>query len=427
MLPNGLPRLALVVALTASTGLHAAQWTLAPEISARLRYEDNYRLNTEDELSVWETALLPKLSFARSTETSRLAGIAGLNLRRFDEEGLDTNDRFFRFDSSHSTERSRWGLNAGYSRDTSLDTELVDEQELLNRVPRERLSLSPNWAHSLTETTGLNASYQYTDISYPDTTEVAQFTGYTYHSASVGASHRLSPTTRLITQISLSLSEREDDTLRSDNQQITLGLEHHFSERLSASAFVGSGRTETDFKQGFGFCDGEEVALPDFLFGPGRTICVDRDTGTIIPFTTVLTTVTSSSKNAVYSADLRYELETGELTLQASRSVTPYTNGGLALNDRFGLAGKHRFSSRLQGNLSLDWYRTSNSSDFGSSIDRTTTSVRPSLRWNLDRDWTLTGSYRYYRQDYEGRVQAATSNALELTLTYQWPRYAISR
>ncbi len=396
-----------------------------PGISARARYDDNYRLNTRDEVSVWETSLLPKLAFARRTETSHLGGVAGLNLRRFDVDGLDTNDRFLRLGATQASERSRWGLDAEYTRDTSLDSELVADQLFLDRVPRERWSLSPSWSHSLNETVGLNASYQYVDVSYPDVTETPQYTGFRYHSASLGMGYSLSPQTRLVAQLGLSRSEREDNTLTSDNRQLTLGLEHQFSERLSGSAFVGSGRTETDFQQGFLDCGG--VLLPGLFFGVGGTVCVDPDTLTVIPFTPSTTTVSSSASNAVYNADLRYALETGELALRASRSITPYTNGGLILDERIGLTGRHRFSHRLQGRLSPEWYRTRDTNDFGGSLDRTTTSLRPSLHWNLDRDGILAGSYRYFRQAYEGRVEDATSNALELTLTYQWPRYAISR
>ena len=425
MLPNRPTGLALAAALTASAGIQAAEWSLDPEIAVRVRYDDNYRLGARDELAVWETALLPKLTFARTTELSRIAGIAGLNLRRFNEDSLDTDDRFLRFAASRASERSHWGLNAEYARDNSLDSELIDGQQFLDRVTRERVSLAPSWAHSLNETVGLNASYQFVDISYPDDPDNPQYTGYRYHTGSLGTGYSLSPKTRLIAQIGLSRSERDDGTLRSDNQQLTLGLEHRFSERLSGSAFAGTGRTGTDFEQGFLSCSG--VILPGFFFGVGGSVCVDPATLVPIPFEVETGTTTSSSSNTVFNADLRYELETGELSAQASRSITPYTNGGLILNERIGLMARHRFSSRLQATLALDWYRSQNTSDFSANLDRTTTSLRTALQWKLDRDWSLSGGYRYFQQEYEGQIQSATSNAVDLTLSYNWPRYAISR
>jgi predicted porin len=425
MLANHLARLALVAAMTASAGIQAAEWSLDPEISARLRYDDNFRLATRNELSVWETALLPKLTFARTTETSRLAGSAGLSLRRFDEDGLDSNDRFLRFQSSRASERSNWGLNADYTRDSSLDSELVDDQVFFDRVPRERWSITPTWSHALNETTSLNASYQFVDVSYPDIRDNPQYTGYQFHTASLGAGYALTPVTRLVAQLGLSRSERDDDTQRSDNRQLTLGVEHRFSERLSGSASAGSSRTETDYKQGFLACSG--VILPGFFFGVGGSVCVDPDTLIPIPFDVETGTTTAKSSNTVYNAELRYQLETGDLTLRGSRSTTPYTNGGMVQNERISLAGRHRFSSRLQASLSLDWYRTQNTDDFSARTDRTTTSVRPSLQWKLDRDWSLSAGYRYFRQEYEGSIQSATSNAVDLTLSYNWPRMAVSR
>ncbi len=425
MLPNR-PRASLLAVLAALTlPLEAAEWALEPEISARTRYDDNFRLNRQNELSVWETALLPKLTFSRNTELTRLAGIAGFNLRRFDEDGLDTNDRFLRFRSSRATERSRWGLDADYARDSSLDSELVDGQEFLDRVPRDRWSLSPNWFHSLNETTSLNASYQLVDLSYPDSPNDQQYIGYQYHTGNLGIGYQLKPLTRLVTQVSLSRSERDDESLRSSSRQLTLGVEHQFSERLSGTAFVGYGRTESEFQQGFLSCSG--VVLPGFFFGTTGSVCVDPNTLNLIAFTPATTAVTSKSSNTVFNGDLRYRFETGDVAIQASRSITPYTDGGLILNERIGLSGRHRLTSQLQASLSLDWYRTGNTSDFSSTIDRTTTSIRPSLRWKFDQDWSLAASYRYFRQEYEGNTQPASSNAVDLTLTYNWPRMAVSR
>lgn len=425
MLPNRsracLP--ALLAAL--AQPLEAAEWSLEPTLSVRTRYDDNFRLGTRNELAVWETSLLPKLTFARKTELSQIEGIAGFNLRRFDEEGLDTNDRFMRFNSSRASERSRWGLNGEYTQDSTLDSELVEEERFFDRVPRERLSLSPSWSRLLTETTSLSASYRLVDVSYPDAPNDQQFIDYRYHTGSLNLGYQLSMPTRLMAQLSLSRSDRENDTLSTDSQQLSLGLEHQFSERLSSSLLAGYGRTDTDYLQGFLSCSG--VVLPGFLFGESGSVCVDPITLNTIPFTLASTTATSSSTNTVFSGDLSYRLETGELSVQASRSITPYTNGGLVLNDRVGLKAVHRFSSQLQGSLSLDWYKTGNTDDAAATLDRATTSIRPSLRWDFDPDWSLAATYRYFRQEYEGRIEPATSNSVELTLSYRWPKYAVSR
>jgi hypothetical protein len=426
MLPNRLAPVALLAALSAGAAVQAAEWSLDPEVSVRARYDDNYRLTVDDKLPVWETALLPKLTFARATENSRMAGVAGLNLRRFDEDGLDTNDRFLDFISSHTGERSRWGLNANYTLDDPLDSELAEGQLFLDRVPRERWSLSPSWSHSLNETIGINASYQYVDVSYPKAPDNQQYAGFQHHTANLGLGYSLSSKTRLISQLGLSRSERSDDTLTSDSRQLTLGLEHQFSERLSGSAFVGSGRTKTDFEQGFRICPGVEQQVELFGIVLG-VVCFDPNTGLPISYIEVPVTITARSSNTLYNADLRYQLETGELSASASSSITPYTNGGMIRNERIGLAGQHRFSSRLQASLSLDWYRTRNTDDISTRLDRTTVSLRPSLWWRLDRDWTLTAGYRYFRQEYEGSIDSATSNAVDLTLSYNWPRYTISR
>ncbi len=425
MPPNCLSRLGMVVALTTSVGVQAAEWALDPHISARTRYDDNYRLNTSNELTVWETAILPKLTFSRTTERDRIAGTAGLNLRRFDEDGLDRNDRFLKFESSRLFETSRVGLNADYTRDSSLDSELVGDQLFLDRVARERWSISPSWTYTLSQTTQLNASYQFVDLSYPDISDNQQYTGYQYHVASLGMSYGISPTTRLTSQLNASRSERDDNTLRSNNVQISLGLEHAFSARLTGAASVGTGRTESKLSQDALTCSG--ILLPGFFFGTTGTVCVDPDSLTIIPFTTATQTSNTSSSSSVYNASLDYLLETGKLSMSMSRSITPYTNGSLVSNDRLRLSGTHQLSHKVESSLSLDWYKTTSTDDTSGILDRSTFSIRPGLHWNFERDWSLSASYRYFKQDYEGRADAAVSNSAELTLTYRWPKIAISR
>jgi hypothetical protein len=45
----------------------------------------------------------------------------------------------------------------------------------------------------------------------------------------------------------------------------------------------------------------------------------------------------------------------------------------------------------------------------------------------MKKFWSLSGSYRYRKQTFNDIKDDATQNAAYLTLTYRWPRIAVSR
>lgn len=403
----------------------AAEWSIDPQVSARTQYDDNFRLSSTNELSVWEVSVIPEATFARSTEVSNISGTAGLKLRRFDENDLNTNDRFIDLESEYSTPKGNVSLDLNFIKDNTLDSEAQETEVIFDRVRRNRWSVSPGWDYTINETTQTAVALAHTDVSYPDLDSDQQFVDYTAQTASFSVTRSTTAATSYLAQLGATRSGRDDDTSESDNIELTLGIQHTFNARLSGSLSAGYGRTKTDRTDGFLACSG--AILPGSLFGVTNSVCADPVTLTIIPLTTQSISSSSTSNNSVFAANTTYRFLTGELSLDASRDSSPFTDGNLILADRITLLGSYNFTSKVNTILEVKWYRATDTDDQAVFIDRKNISIRPRIRWKFDRDWSVAASYRYFEQEFEGSVSPVSSNEFGVELTYHWPKLAISR
>jgi hypothetical protein len=405
---------------------------MEPQIRSYVRYDDNFQLRFEDENSVWEGAVEPKVTLARRTARSQLAGSAAVNARRFDENDLNTEDIRLDLRSFYALERARLGLNASFIKDTTLDSTLEETGVVYQRDDRRSVRLSPNWTYNLTERTLLSASLDYSKVEYDDTDETG-LADYDYRAGSLGSEFRWTEKTSLNVYTSYGRYQRDDDLLKSDNTQVSAGFAHEVSERFDVRASAGYRHTETNTRSGFPVCSGGvtlSVGLAELLgidtsLARNGAVCVDPGTLAPLPFSEGGTT--DSSNGFLFNGGLNYRFETGTVSMAASRNILPSARDGLLVTDRVTLAADRRLTETLTASLRVSWYQTDSTSDAPSQTDRELIRVRPGIRWQLARDWAFGASYRYTRSDYEEVSESAESHMAEATLTYRWPKIAVSR
>ncbi|WP_297527154.1 hypothetical protein [Thiohalobacter sp.] len=423
MLALGASTLLLTLPLAAP----AAEWYAEPSLKATSRYDDNVRLLPENEQSAAEFALTPRLPFGRRTERSELEGVLDFRVRRFNRSDLDTNDARFDLNGYYlASERSRLTLDLSLVRDTTLDTELDDTGVVYSRVRRNSRTLSPGLTHIFNEKTRGSLTLGLTRVDYADEATTG-LRDYENRSATASVNRQWSQKTVLTASLGWSRYQREDDSVRSDNTQLTLGAEHRFTERSRLSAYAGTRRTETRVSTGATACpDGTVFDAFGLFFG--LPPCVDTATGTRSDFVTITLSSTSRSSGSVFGLTATHEFETGELSVDASRSITPQASGqGLLISDRLGFSATHGFTETLSGRLGLNWYRASATDDAIGAVDRTYITFTSGLRWQPRRDWSFSLAYRYRKQDREATLGSATGNVVSLALNYAWPRLTRSR
>ena len=84
--------------------------------------------------------------------------------------------------SFHKLERSRLGLDLGFIKDTTLDSQLEATGLVFGRVRRQTINASPNWTWFFDERTQLSANYTYSDVQYKN----AGGTGFVNYNLNAG-------------------------------------------------------------------------------------------------------------------------------------------------------------------------------------------------------------------------------------------------
>ena len=396
---------AIVISLLATmpaTG-QAAEWKIDPTIRLRAGYNDNIRLTTRNEQSSSEITFSPGAVFSVETPRSGLSGDLRFTIRRFlDESNLNDNNVRLGIDSFHRMERSEVGLGLDLIRDTTLDSQLEETGVVFGRVNRFLKRASPRWSYNLSERTRLDTNYSFTDVSYAKSS--SGFVDYTSHNARLSVNRVVNERLFATATLGSTLTNNDND-VQSTYSYLQGGASYQFSEASSASLFVGLRRTGSEFKR----------RVP--IFAGQR----------LIGFSPVSSKVENSSSGSVFNGTLSKQFERGSTALTLSRDVSNTVSGILFEVTRLTWKNSYRFSETLTGAFDLSLYRSTDDSDVAGGQDRKYYDLNPRISWRFARFWSLSASYRYRNQTFDSSNDDATQNVANLTLTYHWPRIAVSR
>ena len=400
-----LRKLIILLLLSAGTA-HSAEWKVDPTLRFRSGYNDNLRLGTVNEISSAEATFSPSAIFSVATPTSGASGNMRFDFRRFEADSdLDDNNSRFEVNSFHNLERSSLGLDLGFIKDTTLDSQLEATGIAFDRIRRQSITASPNWTYTFNERTRVSANYSYRDVEYKNSGD-ARFVNYTMSSIQTSLTRVMNEQTT--TSITLSVNQTDNDNnVKSINTNLQGGASYQFNETLSASLFIGARRTKTNFSQN------SRISI---LSG-----------NTYIGFIPLTQSASNSSSGLTFRANITKTFLRGEIGLSASRDISSDYNGEPIEVTRLGATNLYRFSEIFSASLNLNFYRSKSNNNFATSLNRDYIQIDPTFSWMLKKFWSLSGSYRYRKQTFGDIKDDATQNAAYLTLTYHWPRIAVSR
>jgi hypothetical protein len=345
-----------------AAGVDAAEWKIDPTIQFRAGYNDNIRMNIDDEISSAEARLSPSAIFSVETSESGLFGDLRFDFRRFkDDSNLDDNNVRFLTSSYHRMERSELGLDLDLIKDTTLDSQLENTGLVSDRVTRYRVNVGPNWSYNLDERTTARFSYTYSDVQYNNTGE----NGFVnFHVNSGQASLQRVLNERAVASTPLSYNQTSNDN-QVDTKNINLqgGASYQFSETLSASLFAGVRGTETDFSQ--------TSQIPIF------------SGDIIIGFIPLNEDVTRSDWGYTFSGSLTKNFLRGQTGVSTSRNISFDINGIPIEVTRLGWNNLYRFSETLSGDLDLGFYQSETNNNARSNLNRKYYTLEPKFNWNF--------------------------------------------
>lgn len=398
--------MALPVLLPAAA--HAAEWAIEPAIESRGNWTDNINLTPGVHDNVYGWSLGPRVTFARRTEASEVAGTASLGVNRYPgNSSLDTDDVGLSLNSQLREERNTYGLAAAFTRDSTLQTELATTGIVQTRRQRNLLTFGPSWSYALTERASVFAQYRYDQSRYQ---AGAGLVDYTNQQGSGGIQYLLYERTAASLSASYSRYKTDDGSILQNSTGVNLGLTHNLSERLTLAAGIGLRRSDTRVTSSFQFCPFGSVALCDAFNIPLQTL-------------TNTSNISDSGTSYNLSADYKWERETANFT--ASRDINPTGTGLVVQTDRLAAGLSHQFNEKLSGNVNGAWLVSRYIGGLGG--DTSYYNLNSSLSWRLDQWWTAGAGYAYAWQKAKGAPESAVANSIYLSISYNWPKISLSR
>lgn len=384
----------------------AAEWAAEPSLRTGLEYNDNPQLTTQPHDSVHGYSISPKLNLSVSSEIWQVAGGMAFARKRYPgNSNLDRDDQRYSLATSYRTERSSWELTGSRSETSTIAEEQTVPNTGLVEVPviYDSHRISPLWTWSMSELTQLQLAYSVSDFSYVNG-ESSGLYDYSARTATAQLSSHLDFKDRFFFIVGYSSFNVPATTFNSQSANYQAGITRGFSRTMKGTLIAGVRKTS----------DEQDVTVCTLSFG---SLCLQTER----------VTQSSDQTSSVYSGNLEKKYETLQLNLSASRSYDPSGSGTIVLTDTQNASLTKRFTSRLRGEISASNYNISPQTVDIAGVKRHFYSFETDLFWHWTRELGVSFHYRYSHVRRETQDQAAESNAVYLSIGYQWPKMAFSR
>jgi hypothetical protein len=333
------------LAVLAPPRTDAAEWTLAPVISAAIDDDSNRSYATEA-IASQSLSLTAGAACQRRTDTTQLTLTPLLTWQRYDSAAYTPIfNRALNVAFEWTQELSTLDLTGGFADESTLQTELETTGLISTHVHRRLGQGAVSWSYSQTERRALVLSLSYGEATYYGSQEqlLNLLSGYRQPSASLGERFILSETSSLTPSVFTDqlLTNIPGQNSRETGAQID--YTHSFSERTKLDVSVG---------------------------GSSRTLQGVASTGTIA------------------NVQFTHSYERGGVTAGYTRGLVPYGTGVLAQQQRWSLATTYNLTEYLTGTAAF--VRTQNDApplaNFGARVYNNLTL---GLDWRLLPDWAV--------------------------------------
>lgn len=367
----------------------AAEWFIEGRVDLTGNYDDNIRLNPNDQEDVWGAIVTPEIDFHGRGTNWDVNFTTQLDIARYTEdESLNSNDVLFFLDSFYETQLGQWSLDGEASRVSTLYTEATDSGNFNTNADRDLVSLTPSWSYYLSQRDFVAADFNWTQATY-DTDQLDDYRQF-FISGTWG--RQLTPLDLGYVSILANRFESESIVdLESHLVGLLFGWDRNFSERLDTSLSLGPRYYWTE----------SPVLTP-----------------------TGIGVQNESSLGFLASGDLEYDLlETTQVSVGLSHGIEPTSSGTPLNRTTFEADISHRFLPLWTVGLGAYFrWDTSPTDDNGIDRDQNFFSIEPRFTWRVAADLELSTRYRF--RTLQSRDDSrAYGNAVFFTLTYRTSKW----
>lgn len=405
----------LIAATLVSAGYSAQAyaeggWEVEPRIGISLRADDNFSVTSSNKREVVTGAASFSLGARHKSTANDFRGVVSVDAIGYsgDDEGLSSkSNQVLFFSSTHRTSpRNTFRVDFNYKNDTLLreidvvvdpnDVTIepdddVDDGLVRDAVRRNRIIIKPSWRYQLDNLSWVAASLRFNAVDYSnqnltDEQIAAGSRLKEYEQKAAFFSYGRDITTLDSLAITVGTDKYETKKLLAgeklneyETTSLTVGLDHKFSETLTAGVELGV--RQTDYVSG----DEEGDDTGGTIAFTGR-----KDTGTMKFSARVARLLFPSGSGDVVQSD--------EAIFNMSRQMTELSTFSLR--------------SRVYQNRSIR---------DNPDADRRYFSIEPRMEWKLSQWWSLNASYRFRTEKRDSDASSADSNSVYAELVYSKP------
>ncbi len=390
--------LGVCIVLIQASDAYSAEQLLEADIGARAEVNDNIFLTTLPHNTAKGIIITPSLSGVIREENWNAKLRARVKSYNYSDKDLNSNDQYFDLTGRHMADRNIFSLNVNHDLASSLNSTSNEFGIVARRINTKRQSITPQYTRLLTERLVLSLSYIYTDVDFLD----AQNTGFRPYITETGSGSLIYDLTE---KDKLTISLTAVDYV-SRNKLITyqlfmsrIGVEHEFSETLSADFLVGISRRTTTSLQSQSF---------DFL---GQSIPITQE-------------IDSKNRGLVLDAGITQLFETAQFDGRFSRDNTANSFGGLDQVDRFKINYTDNLSALWRYKISGRFENFTSISSGSRNTDRKMFFFDVAAYYSISRNWKVNVSYRYIQRKFKNAIsdaRAPQSNRVYAGVTYNFP------
>jgi len=379
----------------------ADEFKISGALKQSIEYDDNISLQ-EDKVAVSGYLMKPSFNVNWNTPSTQVSLNAQGDIRRYDVEDWDCETFSLASSQQYTHHTHVFSFASKYAKSCSYSDQVSDTGVLQTDNETQTYSLSPTWSWQWSALDQLSLGSSYSKMSYINT-----------ESNSGSDSNNVNFQGNETYRINL-----------SENHMWTRRLSSSISSFFSSTIFGDSG--ETSNQQLFGFQASNSYSITRMWsvnIGGGMQ-WVEQPSGSNEDEDTI-------NRTDIIDLSLNY---TGQLTgfsLSYSRTVIPSAIGQLIENNDFSMDYSYKFSRKLSLNItsSLQKNKTIGQSEFQINSDRSFYTGSIGIKWNFDKEWQLSASYRHRRQEYTSlgsttivneQDDVLSSNALMVHLNYNW-------
>jgi len=411
MFNEGRHWLASLVLLMLAPIVVADEWKVTGALDQSVEYDDNIGLNI-NATPAFGYLLNPSFS-ADWNATNMSAGITGRgDIRRYDDDRWDCETFSVDFNQQYQQRLNVFSVTAGYAESCAGANQISDTGILLPNNQSETYNIAPawSWQWSSLDRFSLSPSYSKTTFSSSGVANIVETSGLGFQgneTYSVNLSENHLWTRRLSSTISSFFSRTEFGESGNSSKQDVFGfqLDNQYEITRMWSINVGGGLSWVD--------------------SPSNSGSIDNSNDSLLRTETVNLALNYNGRRIDYSIDY-------------SRRINPSSSGQITEYNSVNMSFSYQINRELIFNIdgTFSKNQTVGKSVRQISTDRTYYTASIGLVWDFAREWQLSTSYRYRRQEFTSADQgqlanelASTrdSNALMITLNYNWDGLRVFR